>query len=618
MEIEEVKQEPLLGKNKRITILNTTIDVLNIEETILLVEKYVKTKTPLHLMGVNANKINELNDNELMKKIVNSCGIINADGASVILASKYLNNPLPERVAGIDLMLDLISLSNNKGYSVYLLGAKQEIVEKTARILKKEYKDLNILGIRNGYFDKDKWPEISNDIKRLKPDFVFVGITSPIKEYLIEYLQNDGNQSVFMGVGGSFDVISGNKRRAPKWMQKCNLEWLFRVIQEPKRLFKRYFIGNWKFIKAIRKEKKTIKKRKKNNEENRKKMKVLMTGVDKNRLGGMWTVANNYITSEKYNKEIDLIYVPTSTNGNIVKRTLLMIKAFIKIKKIVSKQNIELVHIHMAEKGSTFRARIISKIAKKHNKKVVIHLHAGPFMDWYNTLNEKRKKQIREMMNQVDLIIVLGNYWKKSLSTLVNKEKIEVVYNGIPIPNSNNYNCKGENITFMGVLKKEKGIYDLVDSIKEIDSKLDKKYKIKVCGKDLEGNIQDYINQAGMNERIELTGWIEGEEKEKIITNTALNVLPSYFEALSMTVIESMGQGIPIVTTNISTMNEVLNQEKLLINPGNTKRLGELILELINNEKERKKISEKEYLRCKEMFDVDKSIEDTLLLYKKI
>ena len=249
------KQEKVLGTNPRITILNTIIDVLNFRDTIKLVEKYVKQKEPLHLMGVNADKINELNENERLKQIVNSCGIINADGASVIKASKYLGKPLPERIAGIDLMQSLVKLSEKRGYSVYLLGAKQEVVKKTAVVLKAKHPNLKLVGIHNGYFNEDVWPQISEILKKKKPDFVFVGITSPLKEYLIEFLQDDGNDSVFMGVGGSFDVISGVIPRAPKWMQKCGLEWLFRVIQEPKRLFKRYFVGNWKFIKAIWKEK---------------------------------------------------------------------------------------------------------------------------------------------------------------------------------------------------------------------------------------------------------------------------------------------------------------------------------------------------------------------------
>lgn len=251
----DVKQEEILGKNKRITILDTVIDVLDMNETVNLVEEYIVTKTPLHLMGVNADKINEVNQNELMKKIVNSCGIINADGASVVLASKYLNKRLPERVAGIDLMQELVKLSSEKEYSVYLLGARQEVVEQTSQVLKEKYENLNIKGIHNGYFKEEDWKEISKELKKIKPDIVFVGITSPMKEYLIEFLQNDGNKCVFMGVGGSFDVISGNIPRAPKWMQKMNLEWLFRVIQEPKRLFKRYFVGNNVFIKNVIKEK---------------------------------------------------------------------------------------------------------------------------------------------------------------------------------------------------------------------------------------------------------------------------------------------------------------------------------------------------------------------------
>lgn len=247
--------DKVLGKNERIEILNTTIDVLTVEETIDLVEKYIKYKEPLHLMGVNADKINELQKNQSMRRIVNGCGIINADGASIVLASSYLNKKLPERVAGIDLMLSLVQLSSEKGYSIYLIGAKQHIVEKTAVILKENYPHIKILGIKDGYFKKDNWKQISDELKQISPDICFVGITSPLKEYFIDFLQKNNNDSVFMGVGGSFDVISGSVPRAPLWMQQNNLEWLFRVIQEPKRLFKRYFFGNIKFIKAIIKEK---------------------------------------------------------------------------------------------------------------------------------------------------------------------------------------------------------------------------------------------------------------------------------------------------------------------------------------------------------------------------
>ncbi|WP_073589108.1 WecB/TagA/CpsF family glycosyltransferase [Anaerocolumna xylanovorans] len=247
-------------KNKRIVILDTNIDALTARETVDVVEQYVIKKEPLHLMGVNADKINMLNENKRLKEIVNGCGVINADGISVILAGRFLGKALPERVAGIDLMQDLIDLCAKRGYKIYLLGAKEEIVKRVAEILKEKYKGLNIVGFHNGYFKEDRWFEIKEEIEAKQPDFVFVGITSPLKEYLVDYLQGQGLNCVFMGVGGSFDVISGAIPRAPEWMQRMNLEWLFRVMQEPRRLFKRYFVGNWKFLMLLMKEKRKLKR----------------------------------------------------------------------------------------------------------------------------------------------------------------------------------------------------------------------------------------------------------------------------------------------------------------------------------------------------------------------
>lgn len=257
-------EEQTIMKQKRIQILNTTIDVLDKKQTLIETERYLQEKRPLHLMGVNADKINMLNKNATLKKIVNGCGIINADGASVILASRYLGTPLPERVAGIDLMLDLASLAEKKKYSIFLLGARQEIVEKTADELHRRFPALIISGLRNGYFSRNDWDAVAEQIRASRAQIVFVGISSPLKEYLVEYFMNDKNiNCVFMGVGGSFDVISGAVKRAPVWMQEHNLEWFFRFLQEPVRLFHRYFIGNWVFVFSVWQEKR---KRKKKNE----------------------------------------------------------------------------------------------------------------------------------------------------------------------------------------------------------------------------------------------------------------------------------------------------------------------------------------------------------------
>ena len=242
---------------KKVRIMDINIDALTMDETITEVEKFVISKKPLHLMGVNADKLNLCKTDEKLKKIVEKSEIINADGASVILASKYLGKELPERVAGIDLMQKLLELSEKKEYTTYFFGAKQEVLDKMLEKFKVSYPNLKIVGVRNGYFTDSELPQIEADIREKNPDFVFVGITSPKKEYIVQDFLDNGLNSVFMGVGGSFDVLSGTIPRAPKWMQKANLEWLFRVANEPRRLFKRYFVGNVTFIKEIVKEKRT-------------------------------------------------------------------------------------------------------------------------------------------------------------------------------------------------------------------------------------------------------------------------------------------------------------------------------------------------------------------------
>lgn len=239
----------------RVKILGVTIDPLTMSETIHKVdEEYIQAKTPLHLMGVNADKINLCQSDQRLMRIVNECGIINADGASVVLAGKYLGIDIPERVAGIDLMQELLKLCQEKGYSTYFLGAKEEVLQKMLSNFREQYPKLQIAGSRNGYFSDDELPKIMDAIRLASPSVVFVGITSPKKEYIVEEFIDNGLNSVFMGVGGSFDVLSGTIPRAPKWMQKANLEWLFRVANEPRRLFKRYFVGNMTFIRQIIKE----------------------------------------------------------------------------------------------------------------------------------------------------------------------------------------------------------------------------------------------------------------------------------------------------------------------------------------------------------------------------
>ena len=237
--------------SKRVKFLNTYVDALTIEETLEKIKDYIDNRVCVQHVVINAGKVNLMQENEELTKIINECPLINADGQSIVWGSKILGNPLPERVAGIDIFTELVKISAEKGYRPYFFGAKEEVVTEVVRKFKEKYPDLDVAGYRNGYFSQEESKSIAEDINKSGADILFVAFSSPMKEFWIRDHMEIMQVPFAMGVGGSFDVVAGKTTRAPKWMQKCGLEWFHRFIQEPRRMFKRYIIGNLKFVKLI-------------------------------------------------------------------------------------------------------------------------------------------------------------------------------------------------------------------------------------------------------------------------------------------------------------------------------------------------------------------------------
>ena len=241
--------------HKKINFLNIPIDAISMQETLQRVEKAITDKNQIHHTVVNAGKIVLMQTDKALEKSVVEADIINADGQAIVWAANLLGQKLPERVSGIDLMEELVKRSFEKGYKCYFFGAKEEVVTKLVNIYKKQYSGNIIAGYRNGYFEKVDESQIAKQIADSGANMLFVAITSPKKEiFLNKYKNQLQNVNFIMGVGGSFDVISGKVKRAPIWMQNFGMEWLYRVIQEPKRMWKRYLIGNTKFILLVVKE----------------------------------------------------------------------------------------------------------------------------------------------------------------------------------------------------------------------------------------------------------------------------------------------------------------------------------------------------------------------------
>lgn len=232
----------------RYKIMNTYVNAVSMQQTIEYVEKIIAERKPVQHVVINASKINLIESDSKLAEIVNSCPLINADGASIVWAAKKLGIPVKERVTGCDLFQNLVAVAAKKGYKIFLFGAKEKVVSKVKEIYEKKYPGIQIVGYRNGYFTEADEPEIIEQMKDSGADMMFVAFSSPKKEYWVNKYISELNIPFVMGVGGSFDIVAGVTDRAPKWWQNHGLEWLYRLIQEPHRMWKRYIIGNVKFL----------------------------------------------------------------------------------------------------------------------------------------------------------------------------------------------------------------------------------------------------------------------------------------------------------------------------------------------------------------------------------
>lgn len=221
------------------------VDPLTMDETVDRCVELIGERRPVQHIVMNAGKVVLMEDDPVLQRIVAACPLNNADGISIVWAGWALGVRFPERVTGIDLMAKLLERAEQHGWPVYFVGAREEVLVAFTAVVRERYPHLAIAGTHNGYFKDDA--AVAGVISESGARLVFVAMPSPRKEYFIgEQLHRMGD--VFaMGVGGSFDVWSGVCRRAPRWMQSLGLEWLFRLIQEPRKMWRRVLVGNGRF-----------------------------------------------------------------------------------------------------------------------------------------------------------------------------------------------------------------------------------------------------------------------------------------------------------------------------------------------------------------------------------
>ena len=208
--------------------VNNTMDEL-VREVTLRINHEQKT----FIVTANPEIITYAESHAYYEEILKNSDYIIPDGIGIVIASRLKGTPLQERLAGFDLMYNLLKLSNQHHYKVYLLGTKRDIIDLSALNIKKAFPNLEIVGYHHGYFHNDK--PIIEEIKRTQPDLVFVGLGFPKQEQWISHNLEQFQKGIFIGVGGCLNIWGGVNKRAPRFMRTLYLEWLYRLIKEPSR-----------------------------------------------------------------------------------------------------------------------------------------------------------------------------------------------------------------------------------------------------------------------------------------------------------------------------------------------------------------------------------------------
>jgi N-acetylglucosaminyldiphosphoundecaprenol N-acetyl-beta-D-mannosaminyltransferase len=231
----------------RALVLGCAIDRLDMQQTLERIEALIAERSFAQHVAINAAKIVAMHNDPALREVIERCELVSADGQAVVWASRLLGDPLPERVAGIDLMHELLALAERRGLRVYILGAQPQVLARAVDRIRRRHPKLKLVGARDGYFSAADDAAVAEEVRLARPDVLFVAMSSPRKEFFLGRYGRQIDVPFVMGVGGAVDVIAGVTRRAPRLWQQAGFEWLYRLLQEPRRLSGRYLSTNIAF-----------------------------------------------------------------------------------------------------------------------------------------------------------------------------------------------------------------------------------------------------------------------------------------------------------------------------------------------------------------------------------
>lgn len=347
-------------------------------------------------------------------------------------------------------------------------------------------------------------------------------------------------------------------------------------------------------------------------------MKVLMIGSDLRVKGGMSTVARAYLALGE-SRGVQYDFVPTHIDGNPVRKLFFFLKGFVKIMRVVGQY--DLFHLHVSERGSFFRKAIIIQFLKRRKKKVLLHHHGPEFLEFYQKSKPAIKRYIRNVLASADVNISLSKDMEKNLRVINPSISVSILINGVPVPEKARYNNLDSSIVlFLGKIGDRKGAFDLFKAVVELDSEIDEKFKFYFCGNGEVDRLKQQVQLHRIGHRVPHVGWINEIDKDRILPNVVINVLPSYYEGLPMTILETMAYGIPNISTTVNAIPEVINNgyNGYLVAPGDVAELKSAIKGLLMDGDKRGEMSRHAFQSMRNGYDITVVMDKLVSIYQNV
>lgn len=628
-------------------ILKTKINVTNMRETAGYLEENLESLRGQYVCVSNVHTTVMAYRDQEYRRVQNGSVLNLPDGKPLSIVQKRLGYAEAERVAGPDLMEEMFARSENGGYRHYFYGSSPETIRELKQKLAVRYPKLRIAGMYSPPFrplTQQEDEEIIEKINRTAPDFVWVGLGAPKQEKWMA--EHKGKISgIMVGVGAGFDFHAGTVKRAPEWMQELCMEWLWRMMQDPKRLLPRYLDTNFAFLYYVAKEQRMDRKEKKRERKKRGGLKIAMIGHKRipSREGGVEIVVDELSTRmvklgnrvDAYNrsgyhvsgKEFDekrgkiyegvrLITIPTFRNSKLNAIVYSFLATIVATAKAIFGRY-DVIHFHA--EGPC----IMLWLPKLFGIRVIATIHGLDWQrsKWGNFASKMLKLGEKTAARYADEVIVLSKNVQEYFADVYGRKTV-FIPNGIDRPV---YRApekirerfgleKDGYILFLARIVPEKGLHYLIDAFRQTSTK---KRLVIAGGCSHSQEYQAEIRQrCAPDPRIVLTGFVQGRELEELYSNAWLFILPSDVEGMALSLLEAMSYGNCCLVSDIPENTEVVGEHAYTFRKGNTPDLKGKLEYLLEHpaDVERMKEQSSDYICAR--YNWDEVVDKTLQLYR--